>query len=245
MKKIIQYSICLLLVCLLSLVSIGCNNPTSAVPGKNSIDEAGKTSALQVDYNDYTTINGWWLPKHPVAGQDYPFHWTRVIPQGGTAILYYRKQGSDWWTILSANGGGSPGSYIIVRGTLSSLSAGVWEFGVGDIKKRPASVSASITVFDTTTPSCGSINSSANPAYGNSFEVFANNVQNAIVVWFPTWTLAYGQDDLGWHKGEYDAANNRWKCTINVREHKYEGGSYKTIVCLIGESWKSVVERIV
>ena len=79
-----------------------------------------------------------------------------------------------------------------------------------------------------------SVATSANPVVGTSYEVYANNVQNAIRVLFPTWTDANGQDELIWYEGVYDAANNRWKCTVNLSEHNNENGSYTTHVYAIG-----------
>ena len=79
-------------------------------------------------------------------------------------------------------------------------------------------------------PACDSITNSGSPATGTSFEVYANNVQNASKVLFPTWTDANGQDELIWYEGEYDAANNRWKRTVNISEHNNELGNY-TIHC--------------
>ncbi len=79
-----------------------------------------------------------------------------------------------------------------------------------------------------------SITFSANPVTGLSYEVYANNVQNAVRVLFPTWTDANGQDELVWHEGEYDAANNRWKSRVDLGAHNEESGSYTTYVYAMG-----------
>ncbi len=91
------------------------------------------------------------------------------------------------------------------------------------------------TTVTMTPPPPPSVTSSANPTNGVSYEVYANNVQGATRVQFPTWTAAGGQDELEWLEGEYDALRDRWKATVVRSNHNYEAGSYVTHVYVTGD----------
>jgi len=76
----------------------------------------------------------------------------------------------------------------------------------------------------------GSFSTSANPVVGRSYEVYADNIQNATRVVFATWTEANGQDDIIWYEGEYVGYYNRWKRRVRLSEHNNESGNYTTHV---------------
>ena len=85
------------------------------------------------------------------------------------------------------------------------------------------------------TPECSSVTASTDSVTGDSYELYANNVQNAVCVWFPTWSEALGQNnDIVWHQGVFSPANNRWQCTVKRSDHHNATGSYKTDVWSLG-----------
>ena len=115
------------------------------------------------------------------------------------------------------------------RATNSGAWIQQWDYSGGDYQRWLL-----VPVGTFQPPACDSITNSGSPAAGNSFEVYANNVRNAVSVLFPTWTVANGQDELIWYEGTYDAANNRWKCIVEISDHKNEVGVYKTDAYAVG-----------
>ncbi len=86
-------------------------------------------------------------------------------------------------------------------------------------------------VTDTQCPQ-GIVSAPSNTVYGDSFDVYIDNVSEASyvdTVYFPTWTDANGQDDLVWYTG-YRVGEKTWKITINRSNHKNEKGLYYTHV---------------
>lgn len=75
-------------------------------------------------------------------------------------------------------------------------------------------------------PSCDSVTNSGSPTTGATFAVYANNVINSTDVKFKAWTNANGQDDLVETAGVFDAANNRWTCTVSISGHGNQTGVY-------------------
>ncbi|MBU5445556.1 GBS Bsp-like repeat-containing protein [Paenibacillus sp. MSJ-34] len=59
-----------------------------------------------------------------------------------------------------------------------------------------------------------------------SFQIIVSNIE-ASKVFFPTWTLENGQDDLFWYEG-VKAGNDRWQVTIPLSKHNLEIGTYTT-----------------
>lgn len=62
------------------------------------------------------------------------------------------------------------------------------------------------------------------------YEVYADNVsEGAAKVYFPTWTIYGGQDDIEWMEGQ--RVNERtWKVQVPFGKHNFEAGSYVTHV---------------
>jgi hypothetical protein len=78
-----------------------------------------------------------------------------------------------------------------------------------------------VTVHVTPRPAtCGWTTPSNTPTIGNekTYTVYANNVQHASAVYFPTWSDANGQDDIIWYPGQ-NIGGGTWKATINLASH--------------------------
>ncbi|HFU4464653.1 TPA: GBS Bsp-like repeat-containing protein, partial [Streptococcus suis] len=61
-----------------------------------------------------------------------------------------------------------------------------------------------------------------------TFEVIVNNITSEIgieSVTVPVWTKKNDQDDLHWYEAKLQS-NGEYKAVVNVRNHKYEGGTY-------------------
>jgi hypothetical protein len=84
------------------------------------------------------------------------------------------------------------------------------------------------------TPTVASISCTGEVRSDETFEVSAHSVRSGRRVLFAVWTPNYGQDDLVWHEGVYDAANDRWKTAVPVSSHFYESGTYITHVYVEG-----------
>jgi hypothetical protein len=70
-------------------------------------------------------------------------------------------------------------------------------------------------------PSCTSVGPQGVVTYATSgtLDFYAYGVQNATSVYFPTWSMVNGQDDMVWYPG-VDLGGGAWRGSVNLANHR-------------------------
>lgn len=186
----------------------------------------------------YPAINGgqWWWKQSNTAGGYYGFKAVTDSAPSGKAVACYTRHVSiveayDGKVYTISEGGNkvlgkeSEKYCQITTRTLSQIKSlgGASGSFLGFV-----SLGVPFSKSDTEAPVIR--NALARDITDTGFEVSCIATDNIGIdkVYFPTWTVNKGQDDIIWHQGKYEGG--RWKCHIKTSEHKGEKGIYITHV---------------
>lgn len=148
------------------------------------------------------------------------------------ALRIYRNGSSSYENRLAKYVSGNANrsgdyEYVYIRPNVTAENSYKVVAIITDYAGNSYSAEPKYFVFDTQSPR-GTVSTPSSTVYGDSFDVYINNVQeasNVTRILFPTWTDYNGQDDLIWYEG-YRVGEKEWKITINRSNHKYEKGLY-------------------
>lgn len=136
--------------------------------------------------------------------------------------------------------GGSPGS-----GNGSTFSTEYPSAGTNTVTVTSNGSSASCTVVVSSGPTCTGTSMQYNLTQRTSgtLYAYAQGVQNATSMYFPTWGIVNGQNDLVWYPGSNNGGGN-WSAAINLANHNYNGspeyGAFETDVYMNNSSYTNV-----
>jgi len=229
--------------------SMNCSSDSNLLPlfNTNAICAIAATGTA-TDFNmGYSFGSGNYLP----SGYSW---WDTISQSPSVSISSNRTYTVTDTTTITYSGSDPEGDQIRFQGVINGVGQGwtgfynspqsnlTWGIGYGSLNvgNNTIYIQCQDTVGNTTNSNSVSINRILSPTAASittdvgtttensTYYVFANGVSNASTVKFPTWTETNGQDDLIWHQGIYDSANNRWYYQIKKSEHGNLLGNYIT-----------------